>query len=48
MDVGMRLPNPKHPQKAELAFGFASDFAPKRLANVYALDRLLPDAALGR
>ncbi|WP_217556868.1 hypothetical protein [Paenibacillus sp. GbtcB18] len=38
--------NPCKPGKAELNIGFASDFTPKRLANIFYLDRLLPEAAL--
>lgn len=44
--MAIRLPDMKHPQKAELSFGFASDFTPKRLANIYSLDRLLPQQAI--
>ncbi|UUZ82260.1 hypothetical protein LJK88_49010 [Paenibacillus sp. P26] len=40
--MAIRLPDAGHPQKAELCFGFASSFTPLRLANIYALDRLLP------
>lgn len=44
--MAIRIPDDKHPQKAELSFGFASNFTPSRLANIYSLDRLLPEQAL--
>lgn len=44
--MAIRIPDVKHPQKAQLAFGFASNFTPSRLANIYALDRLLPAEAI--
>lgn len=44
--MAIRIPDPKHPQKAELCFGFASSFTPLRLANIYSLDRLLPEQAI--
>lgn len=40
--MAIRIPNPKHPHKAQLNIGFASDFTPNRLANIYYLDRLMP------
>ncbi|TBL75759.1 Tat pathway signal sequence domain protein [Paenibacillus thalictri] len=44
--MAIRLPDVQHPRKAELAFGFASDFTPTRLANIYSLDRLQPAPAI--
>ncbi|WNQ09030.1 hypothetical protein MJA45_15390 [Paenibacillus aurantius] len=44
--MAIRLPDAKHGQKAELCLGFASDFTPHRLANIFAFDQLLPDQAL--
>jgi hypothetical protein len=44
--LAVRIPDMKHPQKAELALGFASNFTPNRLANVYFYDRLLPAVAI--
>jgi hypothetical protein len=44
--LAIRIPDVRHPQKAELAVGFASSFAPLRLANIYAFDRLLPGEAI--
>lgn len=44
--MAVRIPDPKHPQKAELCFGFASSFTPLRLANVFSVDRLLPEQAI--
>lgn len=44
--MAIRIPNPKHPQKAELCFGFASSYTPLRLANVLSIDRLLPEQAI--
>jgi hypothetical protein len=44
--LGIRVPDLKHPQKAELGIGFASDFTPTRLANLYLYDRLLPAEAI--
>ncbi|MFH5187365.1 hypothetical protein ACHHV8_34975 [Paenibacillus sp. TAB 01] len=44
--MAIHLPNAKHPQKAELSFGFASSFTPLRLANIYSLNRLLPEQAI--
>ncbi|MED4755161.1 hypothetical protein [Brevibacillus choshinensis] len=44
--MAVRIPDPKHPQKAELCFGFASSFTPLRLANVLSIDRLLPEQAI--
>ncbi|MDF2960839.1 MAG: hypothetical protein K0S39_2574 [Paenibacillus sp.] len=44
--LGIRLPNLNNPNKAELSIGFASNFTPSRLANIYTLDRLLPVEAL--
>ncbi|TVY07930.1 phage baseplate protein [Paenibacillus cremeus] len=44
--MAIRIPDLKHPQKAQLTFGFASDFTPTRLANLYAIDRLLPAEAI--
>ncbi|ULL13298.1 Tat pathway signal sequence domain protein [Paenibacillus sp. H1-7] len=44
--MAIRIPDGKHPQKAELSFGFASNFTPSRLANIYSLDRLMPEQAL--
>ncbi|WP_248928859.1 hypothetical protein [Paenibacillus hamazuiensis] len=44
--LAIRLPDVKHPQKAELSFGFASNFTPNRLANIYSIDRLLPAEAI--
>lgn len=40
--MAIRIPDPKHPHKAQLSIGFASDFTPNRLANIYYLDRLMP------
>ncbi len=44
--MAVRIPDPKYPQKAELSFGFASSFTPLRLANVFTIDRLLPEQAI--
>ncbi|SDE56303.1 hypothetical protein SAMN02799630_05474 [Paenibacillus sp. UNCCL117] len=44
--MAIRIPDPKHPTKAELSFGFASGSSPTRKASLYALDRLIPKAAL--
>lgn len=44
--MAIRIPDPKHPQKAELSFGFASSFTPLRLSNVFTIDRLLPEQAI--
>lgn len=44
--LAVRIPDVKHPQKAELGAGFASDFTPLRLANIYTFDRLLPYEAI--
>lgn len=44
--MSIRIPDIRHPQKAELCFGFASAFTPNRLASIYAFDRLLPEQAL--
>ncbi|WNC13877.1 hypothetical protein [Brevibacillus brevis] len=44
--LAIRIPDPEHPQKAELCFGFASSFTPLRLANVFSIDRLLPQQAI--
>jgi hypothetical protein len=44
--LAIRIPNAKHPHKAELSIGFASNFTPARLANIYSLDRLLPVEAI--
>jgi hypothetical protein len=44
--MAVRIPDPKHPQRAELCFGFASSFTPLRLANVFSFDRLLPEQAI--
>ncbi|MCY9661753.1 hypothetical protein P5G65_08030 [Paenibacillus chondroitinus] len=44
--LAVRIPDVKHPQKAELGVGFASDFTPLRLANVYTYNRMLPEAAI--
>lgn len=43
--LSIRLPKVNNPHKAELCFGFASNFTPARLANIYSLDRLLPAEA---
>ncbi|OXM83676.1 hypothetical protein [Paenibacillus rigui] len=44
--MAIHLPDASHPQKAELTFGFASSFTPLRLANIYTIDRLLPEQAI--
>ncbi|RNB85361.1 Tat pathway signal sequence domain protein [Brevibacillus nitrificans] len=44
--LAVRIPDAKHPQKAELGIGFASSFTPLRLANVFTFDRLLPEQAI--
>lgn len=44
--LAIRVPDLHHPQKAELAVGFASNFTPNRLANIYTFDRLLPAQAI--
>jgi hypothetical protein len=44
--MAIHIPDVKHPQKAELSFGFASNFTPSRLANIYSLDRLLPEESI--
>jgi hypothetical protein len=44
--LGIHLPDSKHPQKAQLSIGFASNFTPNRLANIFYLDRLLPSEAI--
>ncbi|MDF2651599.1 MAG: hypothetical protein K0Q73_7404 [Paenibacillus sp.] len=44
--LGIHLTDRKHPQKAQLSFGFASNFTPNRLANIYYVDRLLPSEAI--
>ncbi|MFD0679285.1 MULTISPECIES: phage baseplate protein [unclassified Paenibacillus] len=44
--LAIHLPDSKHPHKAQLSFGFASNFTPNRLANIYYLDRLLPSKAI--
>lgn len=40
--LAIRLPKINNSHKAELCIGFASNFTPARLANIYSLDRLLP------
>ncbi|WP_068775871.1 hypothetical protein [Paenibacillus sp. FJAT-26967] len=44
--LAIRIPDPSHSQKAQLGIGFASNFTPTRLANIYVLDRLLPAQAI--
>ncbi|GIP37784.1 hypothetical protein J31TS4_10640 [Paenibacillus sp. J31TS4] len=44
--LGIRLPKSNNTHKAELHMGFASDFTPNRLANLYYVDRLLPIQAI--
>lgn len=44
--LSVRIPDAKHPQKAELGIGFASSFTPLRLANIFTFDRLLPEQAI--
>ncbi|MFP3390321.1 hypothetical protein [Brevibacillus sp. SIMBA_040] len=44
--LAVRIPDAKHPQKAEFGIGFASSFTPLRLANVFTFDRLLPEQAI--
>ncbi|MDR6880573.1 hypothetical protein [Bacillus sp. 3255] len=44
--LAVRIPDVKHPQKAELSVGFASAFTPLRLANMFTFDRLLPGEAI--
>jgi len=46
--MAIRLPDERHPHKAELSFGFASGNPPTRLANLFALDRLKPEQALDK
>ncbi|MDN4074350.1 hypothetical protein [Fictibacillus terranigra] len=41
--MGVRIPDIKHPRKAQLSVGFASNFTPNRLANIYYLDRLISE-----
>jgi hypothetical protein len=44
--LAIRIPKNNNPHKAELSIGFASNFTPARLANIYSLDRLLPVEAI--
>ncbi|HZG16207.1 MAG TPA: Tat pathway signal sequence domain protein [Candidatus Bathyarchaeia archaeon] len=44
--MAIRIPDRKHPKKAELCFGFASSFTPLRLSNIFALDELIPEPAV--
>ena len=44
--MAIRLPKINNPYKAELCFGFASNFPPSRLANIFSIDRLLPEEAI--
>ena len=44
--MSIRIPNMKHPHKAELVFGFATAFTPSRLASMFTIDHLLPAQAL--
>ena len=44
--LAIRLPKINNPHKAELGIGFASSFPPQRLANIYTIDRLLPEQAI--
>lgn len=45
--MAIRIPDLRHPHKPQLAVGFASSFAPLRLANVYVWDRMLPANSSG-
>ncbi|MBO0958802.1 hypothetical protein J1P26_03575 [Neobacillus sp. MM2021_6] len=46
--LAIRIPNIKHPQKAQLGVGFASNFTPDRWGNVYYLDQPVPEESLKR
>ncbi|MCH1625939.1 hypothetical protein [Fredinandcohnia quinoae] len=40
--LAIRIPDLKHPNKAHLSVGFASNSSPKRLSNIYYVDKLVP------
>ncbi|MDQ1914834.1 hypothetical protein RAC89_31100 [Paenibacillus sp. GD4] len=44
--MAIRIPDLRHPHKAELSFGFATNFTPNRWASIYTLDELLPAEAI--
>ena len=46
--MAIRIPNMKHPQKAQLSIGFASNFTPNRWGNIYYIDKLVPEKSLKR
>lgn len=44
--LAIRVPDVKHPRKAQLSVGFASNFTPNRLANIYYIDELVPENSI--
>ncbi|MGM0805608.1 MAG: Tat pathway signal sequence domain protein [Bacillota bacterium] len=40
--LGIRVPDIRHPHKAQLYVGFASNFTPNRLSNLLYIDELMP------
>jgi hypothetical protein len=44
--LAIRIPDTRHPHKAQLGVGFASNFTPNRWGNIYYIDQLVPEESL--
>ncbi|WP_052352937.1 phage baseplate protein [Neobacillus dielmonensis] len=44
--LAIRIPDTRHPHKAQLSVGFASNFTPNRWGNIYYIDQLVPEESL--